>query len=267
MRSTSTTEGEPVSKTLKTRLRAGEAVLGSWITLGHASVAEIMARAGFDWLVVDLEHSVISIDVAGELIRTIDLCGVAPLVRLTSNDPDQIKRVMDAGAHGIVVPMIVAAEEAARAVAATRYAPAGFRGVGLSRAQGYGDGFQDYLQWQVDGPLVIVQIEHQDALDHLEEIFGVPGVDGFMIGPYDLSCSMGIPGEFDRPEFIAAMTHIREMGQRLRCPAGLHIVEPDLQRLEQSLREGYTFIAFSVDMRVLDVGMRLGPAKLKEICS
>jgi 2-keto-3-deoxy-L-rhamnonate aldolase RhmA len=255
----------PMNKTVKTRLRTGEAVLGSWITLGHASVAEIMARAGFDWLVVDLEHSVISIDVAGDLIRTIDLCGVAPLVRLTSNDPDQIKRVMDAGAHGIVVPMIVAAEEAARAVAATRYAPAGFRGVGLSRAQGYGGGFQDYLEWQVDGPLVIVQIEHRAALDRLEEILKVPGVDGFMVGPYDLSCSMGIPGQFDRPEFIAAMKYIRETGQRLGCPSGVHIVEPDLQLLEQCLREGYTFIAFGVDIRVLDAGMRVAPAKLKEI--
>ncbi len=127
---------------------------------------------------VDLEHSAIGIDTAGDLIRTIDLCGVSPLVRLTSNDPDQIKRVMDAGAHGIVVPMVNTSAEAARAVAATRYAPAGFRGVGLARAQGYGVNFQDYLKWQSDGPVVIVQIEHKDAIDHLDEILTAPGVDG-----------------------------------------------------------------------------------------
>lgn len=250
---------------LREKINSRVLTLGSWITLGHPAIAEIMARAGFDWLVVDLEHSVISIDMAGDLIRTIDLCGVAPLVRLTSNDPNQIKRVMDAGAHGIVVPMVNTPAEATQAVAATRYAPKGTRGVGLARAQGYGVDFQDYLNWQSDGPVVIVQIEHKDAVDRLEEILAVPGVDGFIIGPYDLSCSMGIPGQFEQPEFISAMTHIRETGKRLGCPAGLHIVEPDLQRLEQTIREGYTFIAYSVDIRMLDVSVRLGISKTKEI--
>ena len=180
-----------VPTTLRNKINSKVLTLGSWITLGHSGIAEIMARAGFDWLVVDLEHSVIGIDMAGDLIRTIDLCGVAPLVRLTSNDPDQIKRVMDAGAHGIVVPMVNTSEEATRAVAATRYAPAGSRGVGLARAQGYGANFQDHLKWQSDGPVVIVQIEHKDAVGQLEAILKVPGVDGFIIGPYDLSCSMG----------------------------------------------------------------------------
>lgn len=250
---------------LKTKLRNKEVTLGSWITLGHTAIAEIMAKASFDWLVIDLEHSVISIDVAGELIRTIDLCGVSPLVRLTSNDPNQIKRVMDAGAHGIVVPMVNTPAEAALAVAATRYAPIGSRGVGLARAQGYGVNFQDYLQWQSDGPIVIVQIEHKDAVNQLDDILTVPGVDGFIIGPYDLSCSMGIPGQFEEPEFISAMTHIRETGQRLGCPAGLHIVEPDPQRLELSIQQGYTFIAYSVDIRMLDVSARQGISKLKAV--
>jgi len=190
---------------LRNKINSRALTLGSWITLGHPAIAEIMARAGFDWLVVDLEHSVISIDVAGDLIRTIDLCGVAPLVRLTSNDPNQIKRVMDAGAHGIVVPMVNTPADAAKAVAATRYAPQGSRGVGLARAQGYGANFQEYLKWQSAGPVVIVQIEHKDAIDQLEKILTVAGVDGFIIGPYDLSCSMGIPGQFENPEFIAAM--------------------------------------------------------------
>jgi 2-dehydro-3-deoxyglucarate aldolase len=214
-----------------------------------------------------LEHSVISIDVAGDLIRTIDLCGVSPLVRLTSNDADQIKRVMDAGAHGIVVPTVNSATEAALAVAATRYAPKGFRGVGLGRAQGYGVGFQEYLQWQIEGPLVIVMIEHKDAIEQLESILTVPGVDGFLVGPYDLSCSLGIPGQFEHPDFLNALTHILETGKRLSCPAGLHIVEPDPVRLAQTIRDGYTLIAYSVDIRMLDVSARVGIEKLKEIHS
>jgi 2-dehydro-3-deoxyglucarate aldolase len=249
-----------VNRGLKDKLHRKELVLGSWITLGNPAIAEIMARAGFAWLVVDLEHSVIDISVAADLIRVIDLCGVAPLVRLTSNDPDQIKRVMDAGAHGIVVPMVNTPAEASRAVAATRYGPAGSRGVGLARAQGYGVNFPEYLRWQQDGPVVIVQIEHKNAVERLEDIMKVPGVDGFLIGPYDLSCSMGIPGQFERAEFIASMTRIREAGQQLGVAAGLHIVEPDLERLAQVIREGFTFVAYSVDTRILDVGVRLGVA-------
>lgn len=253
-----------MNNSLKKNLKSNSLTVGSWITLGHTAIAEILARAGFDWLVVDLEHSVISIDVAGDLIRTIDLCGVVPLVRLTSNDTNQIKRVMDAGAHGIIVPMVNTPADATRAVAATRYAPAGFRGVGLARAQGYGVNFQDYLQWQSNGPVVIVQIEHKDAIDQLEEILTVPGVDGFIIGPYDLSCSMGIPGEFEHPEFAIAMKRILSTGLRLGCPSGLHIVEPDVARLRLTIAEGYRFIAYSVDMRMLDVVARAGLASIKE---
>lgn len=249
---------------LKNRLKLGSVTIGSWITLGHTSIAEILARAGFDWLVVDLEHSTISIEQASELIRVIDLCGVTPLVRLTSNHPDQIKRVMDAGAHGIVVPMVNSAGDAARAVAATRYAPRGNRGVGLARAQGYGPGFREYLQWQTMNPVVIVMIEHQDALEELEAILTVPGVDGFIIGPYDFSCSMGIPGEFESSEFKQALSKILSIGLKLDRPAGFHIVEPDQSRLQQVIAEGYRFIAYSVDIRMLDVAAREGLASIKK---
>lgn len=250
---------------LKENLQQGKLCLGTWITLGHTAIAEIFASAGFDWLVIDLEHSTISIEQAGELIRTIDLAGAAPLVRLTSNDINQIKRVMDAGASGIVVPNVSSPKEAKDAVAATRYAPLGRRGVGLARAQRYGSGFREYLDWQKDGPVVIVQIEHQLALDHLEDIFAVPGVDGFIIGPYDLSCSMGMPGDFDRPEFVAAMQRILKAGLKAGCPAGLHIVEPDHVRLRQVIDEGYRFIAYSVDIRMLDVSARAGVQISKEM--
>ena len=253
------------SASLKKNLQQGKICIGSWITLGNNGIAEIFASAGFDWLVVDLEHSTISIEQAGELIRTIDLAGAVPLVRLTSNDISQIKRVMDAGAQGIVVPNVKSAAEAIDAVAATRYEPKGCRGVGLARAQQYGPGFNEYLEWQKDGPLVIVQIEHQLALDQLDKIFSVVGVDGFIIGPYDLSCSMGMPGEFERPEFVAAMQQILEAGLKFGCPAGMHIVEPDPDLLRQVIREGYRFIAYSVDIRMLDVSARVGVQIGKEI--
>ncbi|MCX7966349.1 MAG: aldolase/citrate lyase family protein, partial [Syntrophorhabdaceae bacterium] len=144
---------------LKKDLKNGRITVGSWITLYQPAIAEIMARAGFEWLVVDLEHSVITIREAEELIRIITLCGSVPLVRLSSNDSVQIKRVMDAGAHGIIVPMVNTEDEAKKAVEAVYYPPYGKRGVGLARAQGYGVDFEQYRDWLKDNAIVIVQIE------------------------------------------------------------------------------------------------------------
>jgi len=248
---------------LKQKITSGQLSIGSWITLGNTAIGEILSNSGYDWLVVDLEHSMISMEQAGELIRVIDLAGVAPLVRLTSNSEEQVKRVMDAGAHGIVVPMVNTREEAERAVASTRYGPQGSRGVGLARAQGYGAEFREYLDWQKSEPIVIVQIEHEKAVANLEDIFSTQGVDGFIIGPYDLSCSMSIPGEFDHPDFLEAMEYIRSTGQKMGCTSGLHIVEPDTERLRQVIDEGYRFIAYSVDIRMLDVAARKG-AEIQE---
>jgi 2-dehydro-3-deoxyglucarate aldolase len=246
---------------LKQKIKNAELTIGSWITLGNTSVAEIMANAGYDWLVVDLEHTTISVEQAGELIRTIELSGISSLVRLTNNDENQIKRMLDAGARGIVVPMVKSASDAKYAVAATRYPPLGNRGVGLARAQCYGSSFKDYFSWQADtndGPIVVVQIEHIDAVNNLKDILSVKGVDAFIIGPYDLSCSMGIPGEFDNPQFTDVMKNIIETGDKLGAVSGIHVVEPDIEKLNNAINEGYKFIAYSVDIRMLDVTARAG---------
>jgi len=253
---------------LKRKLKDNQLTIGSWITIGNTSIAEILANAGYDWLVVDLEHTTISLEQAGELIRTIELSGVSSLVRLTSNDQNQIKRVMDAGAQGIVVPMVKNVEDAKSAVAATRYPPLGNRGVGLARAQGYGASFQEYLSWQSDiedGPVVVVQIEHIDAVANLKEILSVEGVDAFIIGPYDLSCSMGIPGEFDHPEFKQIIKNIIEIGCKTDAVSGLHVVEPDIEKLNEAIKVGHKFIAYSVDIRMLDVAARNGVNEAKRI--
>ena len=119
---------------------------GSWITIGHCSIAEIMAQAGFDWLVVDMEHSVISLEKAQEIIQVIEAYNVIPLVRLSANDPVQIARLMDAGAYGIIVPRVNTRADAQKAVSAVKYPPLGNRGTGLARAQKYGQGFNEYKE-------------------------------------------------------------------------------------------------------------------------
>ena len=246
---------------LKKKIINKQLTIGSWITLGNTGVAEILSNSGFDWLVVDLEHTTISLDQAGEIIRTIELSGVPSLVRLTSNDESQIKRVMDAGAQGIIVPMVNSVDDGKSAVAATRYPPLGNRGVGLARAQGYGETFQEHLLWQSDmdnGPVVIVQIEHIDAVTNLEGILSVKGIDAFIIGPYDLSCSMGIPGEFDHPKFKQVIESIIEISRNVGAVSGLHVVEPDIEKLSEAIKLGYKFIAYSVDIRMLAVAARSG---------
>tara|TARA_B100000029_G_scaffold515870_1_gene625126 strand:- start:3056 stop:3799 length:744 start_codon:yes stop_codon:yes gene_type:complete len=238
--------------------------LGSWITIGHPAVAEIMAAAGFDWLTVDLEHSAISIERAEEIIRIIELCGVKPFVRLSSHNPEQIKRVMDSGAHGIIVPMVKTAEEVTRAVAAVHYPPLGNRSVGLARAQKYGNDFEAYYDWQKSNVMVIVQIEHIDAVDNIEEIFSIQGISGYIVGPYDLSASMGIPGDFANEKMSVALERIKIAAKDYQVPSGIHIVEPDLRELKQRISEGYRFIAYGVDMRMLDITCRLATDQMED---
>jgi len=252
-------------KALRQKILDLELVIGSWITLAHPAIAEIMAGAGFDWLAVDLEHSVITLREAEELIRVIDLAGVFPLVRLTSNNSDQIKRVMDAGSHGVIVPMVNSAEDAEQAVQSVKYPIRGKRGFGLARAQGYGARFTDYLKWQNEHSIVIVQIEHIDAVNNLEEILSVDGVDGYIIGPYDLSGSMGIPGQFDHPDLQQAIEKIHEVGNELKMAGGIHIVEPDVSQLREKIEQGQKFIAYSVDIRMIDRACREGMNVMKEL--
>ncbi len=238
-------------KSLKKALREKQLTIGSWITLAHPAIAEIMADAGFDWLTVDMEHSVITIREAEELIRIIALKGKTALVRLTGNDSSQIKRVMDAGAHGVIVPMVNSHEQAEAAVRAVKYPPAGTRGVGLARAQKYGAGFEEYVEWLEDESVVIAQIEHIDAINNIESILSVEGIDGTIIGPYDLSASMGKPGKFEDSDVKAAIAHYEEVSVKLHKPLGYHVVPSDYTQVSARIDKGYSFVAFSTDFLFL----------------
>lgn len=240
-----------MANTLKEKLRKREVTIGSWITLGHTSIAEIMAKAGFEWLVVDMEHSVITLDTAQQLIQVIEGYGAVPLVRVGENNPTTIKRVMDAGARGVIVPMVNTKEEAEAAVRAVRYPPLGTRGVGLARAQGYGATFEQYRDWLNRESIVIVQVEHIKAVENLEAILSVPGVDGCIIGPYDLSGSLGMPGNFDHPDVLAAIRKVEQTCKEKKVTLGMHVIQPDHRLVLERISKGYTFISFSLDILFL----------------
>ncbi len=249
---------------LKDKICKKQLTIGSWLTIAHPAVAEIMSRAGFDWLAIDMEHAPITVSQCQELIRVIDLCKVIPLVRVAENNPVLIKQAMDSGAHGVIVPMVNTEDEARAAVAAVKYPPAGKRGVGLARAQGYGTAFLPYKDWNHKESIVVIQIEHLDAVENLEEIFSVKGVDAFMVGPYDLSASLGIPGEFDNPKMLSVSERIMKIAQKKRMPAGCHIVSSNPKFVKPKIREGYTFIAFGVDFLFLGDNCRQGLKQIKQ---
>lgn len=237
---------------LKSKLSQGELTIGSWITLGHPAIAEIMAAAGFDWLVLDMEHSVLELSEVQTLIQVLDGQRCPAIVRLTSNHPDQIKRVMDAGATGVMVPMVKSAADARAAVQAVYYPPRGQRGVGLARAQGYGARFQQYRGWLEDNAVIVAMIEHVDAVKAIDEILAVDGIDAYIIGPYDLSGSMGQPGELDHPDVQSAIAQVLEAGQRSGKPGGIHVIEPNQDQLQRRIAAGFNFLGYGLDIRILD---------------
>lgn len=243
-------------KNLKERMRKGEFTVGSWITLGHTSVAEVMSQAGFDWLVVDMEHSAITIAEAQRLVQVIELSAVTPLIRVNKNDPTVIKQAMDVGAHGVIVPMVNTAREAEAAVRAVNYPPLGNRGVGLARAQKYGFGFEEYKKWLQKEAVVIVQIEHKDAVKNFKEIVSVPGVDGFIVGPYDLSGSLGFAGDFSHPLMVKSLRDIHKKTKTTGALAGFHVIKPEIEEFEKKKSEGYKFMAFSLDTLLLGSACR-----------
>jgi 2-keto-3-deoxy-L-rhamnonate aldolase RhmA len=248
---------------LKAKLKKNQLTIGSWVTLGHTSVAEIMAKAGFDWLTIDMEHSVITLDVAQQLIQVIEGNNVVPLVRVGENNPTLIKRVMDAGAYGIIVPMVNSKEDAERAVRAVKYPPMGNRGVGLARAQAHGAGFDEYASTVNPESVVIVQVEHIDSVKNLESILSVEGVDGCIIGPYDISGSLGVPGNFNHPDVLKAIRKVEEVCKKKKVALGTHVIQPDYKQVLEKIADGYTFLAFSLDTLFLGNSVREQIKKLK----
>ena len=258
-----------LAKRIKDMLRSGNVSIGAWMSTGHVSIAEILAAAGYDWVVVETEHTAIDVSEVLHLLMAIDGRGVIPLVRLAGIDAVQAKAVMDSGAGGVLVPMVNSKADAMQAVGMVKYPPDGFRGVGLARAQGYGATFADYMARANDESLVIVQIEHVDAVRNIDEILSVPGIDGTFIGPYDLSSSMGVPGQLQHPDVLAAMRHVLEASLRHKVAPGIHLVHPDTARdeLQKRVAEGYSFVALGSDILLLGDAARALQSAARDVLS
>ena len=228
----------------RTRLLNHERLIGTLLTMPLPSIAEMCADAGFDWLFLDMEHGALDLHDVQRIAQAVnDKCPC--VVRVPINDRMWIGKVLDLGIAGIIIPQVNSADDAQRAVFAAKYPPQGGRGVGVGRASQYGANLQNYLSSANDETALIVQIEHRDAVEKVEAIANVAGVDALMLGPLDLSGSFGKPAQMDAPEVQAAIAHVREFGIARKIPMSLFC--PDAERAQRALREGYTLVPIATD--------------------
>jgi len=243
---------------LRDRLRNNGHSVGSWMQIPHPSVAEIMGQSGYDWVAVDLEHGAIGAHQLPDIFRALELGGTLPMVRLAHGHPKDCKQALDAGAGGVIVPMVESAEQLLAVRNACRWPPAGTRGVGFSRANLFGKHFDAYRE-EAQAPLLVAMIEHIRAVDDLESILDVEGLDALLIGPYDLSASMGLTAQFENLDFLAAMERIRTKAAQQQIPCGVHVVAPSQEQLRQRIEEGYRFLAYSIDAVMLSSAASYDP--------
>jgi 4-hydroxy-2-oxoheptanedioate aldolase len=237
---------------VKAALLAGRPQVGTWLSLGNLMAARVMARAGFPWLTVDLEHSPIDWSEAGMLFGAIADADCVPLARVPRGDHDHIKRVLDAGAFGIVVPMVNTVAEAKAAIAAAKYPPQGNRSVGGTlHALNFDAASGDYYKHANDEILVILQTESPEGVDNAEAIYSLPGVDAIFVGPNDLTFQMRGPDGVDpSPQQLEAMLQrVLAAGKKVGTPVGLHVMSTEA--VQQRINEGWQFIALGSELRMM----------------
>jgi 2-dehydro-3-deoxyglucarate aldolase len=249
---------------LKQYLKEKKVSIGSWLTIGHPSVAEVMAQENFDWLCIDMEHTSIDYSMAQVLISTIQSYQMPALVRVSKNEEVCIKKVLDSGADGVIVPMVNSVEDAKRAIDYVYYPPVGNRGVGLYRAQGYGTNFENYKEKAQNDLIIIAQIEHYKGVENLEEIISLNHIDGIIIGPYDLSGSLGIPGNFSNKTFLTHIEKVEKVCRKHNFPLGYHQVHPNHQQLQEKIDHGYRFLGFGTDFLFMSEKINKELARIKK---
>ncbi len=227
----------------------------------------MMASVGFDFLTVDVEHSAVDLVQTQTLFQAMKSGNpeCAPLVRLAGNSYAETKRYLDAGASGVIAPFINSAEEARELVRSVKYPPAGMRGVGFCRANGYGMHLEDAVAVANAETFVCVQIEHEQAVRNIDGILDVEGIDAIIVGPYDLSASLGVTAQFEHPKMLAAMDAIGAACQRHGIAAGIHVVQPDVADVLRRYRQGYRFIAYSLDITMLMNACMSGLAEIRRL--
>jgi 2-dehydro-3-deoxyglucarate aldolase len=235
-------------------------VIGSWISTASPIVAELMAGMGFDFLAVDAEHSAVDVPQVQGLFQAIRSGSpdCAPLVRLPDGVYASVKRYLDAGAAGVIAPLINTPQQAREVVGAVKYPPLGGRGVGFCRDNAYGNALDRVVPAANERTVIVVQIEHVEGVQNIDAILSVGQIDAVFIGPYDLSASMGIVGQFDHPRMVEARQRIVSACKDHGVAAGIHVIQPDADEAGRRIEQGYRMIAYSLDITMLSQACRRG---------
>lgn len=236
---------------LKRRLRNRERVFGCWSSLGHPSITEIFARSGADFTTVDMEHTSITHPEAQRMIAAAQAQGVVGLARASSHNAEQIRRLLDSGADGILAPNVSKEEEVRKIAEWILYPTAGKRGFGVARAQGYGLEFSRYTSEWNRRAILILQIESVEGVEACERLLAHPAVDGVMVGPYDISGSLGIPGQLEHPLVQKACAKVIAACRKWGKACGTQIVEPTPARVNRAFKRGFTFVILASDIFIL----------------
>lgn len=248
--------------TLKEDLRSGKITFGTWITINHPDVPDALSDLDLDWLVFDMEHAPLDIPDIEVLTMPLKNSAITPLIRVPWNDFVVIKRALDIGAKGILAPWVNDREEAERVVSAASYPPRGIRGVGPRRCTRFGEiGFLDYYKtFEENERVIAVQVETKQALDNLEEILSVPGIDVAYIGPNDLTTNFGIPIQYGHPKFVEAVKKVIKTCEICDVAPGIHTFSVDMAK--KAVESGFRFIAIMSDLSMMKNAFRRVLAEL-----
>ena len=230
------------------QLSSGKFLLGTIISLGSPEIVELLAACGFDWLFIDMEHGALDYTTAQRMIMAAGN-NSACVLRVPNNDEVWIKKALDLGPAGIIIPQMRTKADAENAVRYSKFPPEGERSVGIARAHGYGMGFNDYIQRANDEVSLILQVEHIQAVENIDSILQVEGFDALLVGPYDLSGSMGIIGQIDDPKVVNAISEVRARCQEANVPLGIFAANIETARLY--IEEGFKLMAVGMDMMLL----------------
>ena len=234
------------NKVLK-RLENNKPALGGWVLTGSPVVAELLALCGFNWVCIDAEHSAVTTETAQQMMTAIEKHGAEPFVRVSGIYESEIKKFLDMGARGIIVPMIKSYDDLVKAVSYIKFPPDGNRSYALPRCTSYGMYSSEYYLKANDSIFLGIMIEHKDALGELDKIFSHPHIDAVLVGPYDLSGSMGIPGKFEEPAFREALKLIYRKAKENGVMMGIHEVHPKPEKITELINQGFRFIACGLD--------------------